>query len=236
MDLADHTVQVVNTTRNEQRGLHVLARVVSPQNQTLATQETTLNASANATTPLFVLPVEDLYKQHPLLFVRLELRDSAETLLADNFYWVARDPESNRGMDKLGPATLSAHVSQTADVAATEGAERAWCIRLKNSGSEAAIALKLTALQADGTRVLPVYYSDNYISLLPGEERTITVQAPTSAVGTGLIHFSLRGWNLADQTVAQGSSERVGSVAPHDSPLCPQPVEMQRANQHKPGQ
>ena len=236
MDLADHTVQVVNTTRNEQRGLHVLARVVSPQNETLATQETTLNASANATTPLFVLPVEDLYKHHPLLFVRLELRDGAGTLLADNFYWVARDPESNRGMDKLVPATLTAHASQTADVAATEGAEQAWCIRLKNSGSDAAIALKLTALHADGTRLLPAYYSDNYISLLPGEERTVTVQAPIAAVGAGAIHFSLRGWNLADQAVAQDGTEPFSSAAPPNSPLRPKPVETQRANQHAPGQ
>ena len=236
MDLADHTVQVVNTTLNERCGLHVLARVVSPQNETLATQETKLNASANATTPLFTLPVEDLYKHHPLVFVRLELRDGAETLLADNFYWVARDPESNRGMDKLSPATLSTHVSRTADVAAAEGVERAWSIQLKNSGSDAAIALKLTALHTDGTRLLPAYYSDNYISLLPGEERTVTVQAPIAAVGAGAIHFSLRGWNLEDQTVAQDCSKHVGSAAPPDSPLCPERVETQRANQHAPGQ
>jgi hypothetical protein len=236
MDLADHTVQVVNTTRNEQHGLHVVARVVSPQNEALATQETTLNASANATTPLFVLPVDDLYKHHPLVFVRLELRDGAGTLLADNFYWVARDPESNRGMDKLVPATLTAHVSQTADVAATEGMERVWCVRLKNSGSDAAIALKLTALHADGTRLLPAYYSDNYLSLLPGEERTVTVQAPIAAVGAGAIHFSLRGWNLADQAVAQDGSERVSSAAPTNSPLRPVPVETQRAIQNAPGQ
>jgi hypothetical protein len=139
-------------------------------------------------------------------------------------------------MDKLGPATLDAHVSQTADVAATEGAERAWSIRLKNNGSDAAIALKLTALHADGTRLLPAYYSDNYISLLPGEERTVTVQAPIAAVGAGAIHFSLRGWNLADQIVAQGGSERVSSAAPPGSPLRPQPVETQRANQHAPEQ
>jgi hypothetical protein len=195
-----------------------------------------LNASANATTPLFVLPVEDLYKQHPLVFVRLELRDDAGTLLADNFYWIARDPESNRGMDKLGPATLKAQASQTADVMATEGTERAWSIRLKNSGSDAAIALKLTALHTDGTRLLPAYYSDNYLSLLPGEERTITVQAPITAACAGAIHFSLRGWNLADQAVVQDGSERVSSAVPPDSPLCPEPVETQRANQHAPGQ
>jgi hypothetical protein len=139
-------------------------------------------------------------------------------------------------LDKLGAATLSAHVAQTGDVEATEGTERAWSIRLKNSGSDPAIALKLTALHTDGTRLLPAYYSDNYISLLPGEERTVTVQAPATAACAGAIHFSLRGWNLADQTIAQDGSERVGSTLPPDSPLCPEPVETQRANQHAPGQ
>ena len=235
MDLADHTVQVVNTTLNQQRRLHVLARVLSPENEMLATKDSTLDAAANATTSLFALPIEDLYKQHPLLFVRLELRDSAQTLLADNFYWVARNAESNRGMEKLGPATLSAHASQTADVTATEGAERAWSVHLKNSGSGAAISLKLTALHADGTRLLPAYYSDNYLSLLPGEERTVTVQAPVAAAGSGAIHFSLRGWNLEDQAIPQDGSEHVGSAAPHQ-PRLPAPVEKQRANQFAPAQ
>jgi hypothetical protein len=206
-------VQVVNTTLRDQHGLHVTASVVSPQNETLARQDATVSAAANAMTPLFVLPIADLYKQHPLVLVRLEMHDAAGALLADNFYWAARDPESYRGLEKLVPATLTTHISDAGEVTATEGKEHAWSVQLRNTGRDAAIALKLTALHADGTRVLPAYYSDNYISLLPGEERTVTVQAPIATVGGDIIHFSVRGWNAPDQTILQGSGERMGALA-----------------------
>ena len=201
MDLADHTIQVVNTTGEEHRQLQVMARVVAPNNETLATKQVTVTAVANNTTPLFILPVAELFEHHPLLFVRLELRDQAGALVADNFYWVGRDPGSYRGLEQLAPAVLSSDVTATADIRATEGDEKAWCMHLKNAGSDAAISVKLTLRHADGTRVLPAYYSDNYLSLLPGEERAVTVQAPVTAVGAEDIHFSVEGWNLADRTI-----------------------------------
>jgi hypothetical protein len=72
---------------------------------------------------------------------------------------------------------------------------------MRNEGSDAAIAVKLTLLHTDGTRILPAYYSDNYLSLLPGEERTVTVQAPVASCGAEGARFSLRGWNLPEQDV-----------------------------------
>jgi hypothetical protein len=49
---------------------------------------------------------------------------------------------------------------------------------------------------ADGTRVLPAYYADNYVSLLPGEKRSIDVEAPANAV-KGPLRVGLTGWNVA---------------------------------------
>jgi hypothetical protein len=68
--------------------------------------------------------------------------------------------------------------------------------------------MKLTLFQADNTRVLPAYFSDNYISLLPGEERTIVVHVPFSPAGVSGFHFTLRGWNLPERDVpsAAGTS------------------------------
>jgi hypothetical protein len=42
--------------------------------------------------------------------------------------------------------------------------------------------------------VLPAFYSDNYLSLLPGESRTIHAQCP--AVGKVCTAIALRGWNV----------------------------------------
>jgi hypothetical protein len=206
MDLSDHTVQLVNTTRDTARDLHVHAIVVSPENQTLASKEVSVDAAANVTTPLFALPVSDLFEQHPLVFVRLELRDAAGALIADNFYWVAKDPESYQALDKLSPASVNAGFEAAAAAVVDGGREKVWRVHLRNTGSDAAIALKLTLRHADGTRILPAYYTDNYLSLLPGEERTVTIQAPVEAAGTGSARISLRGWNFAEQDVHQNTA------------------------------
>jgi hypothetical protein len=73
-------------------------------------------------------------------------------------------------------------------------------VRIKNTGSAAALMIKLTLTDsATGQRILPAYYSDNYVSLLPGEERTVTV---AFATGSAKPAIGVRGWNLATQTVA----------------------------------
>ncbi|TCC36679.1 hypothetical protein E0H75_41185 [Kribbella capetownensis] len=46
-------------------------------------------------------------------------------------------------------------------------------------------ATRLTASRSR-SRVLPAIYSDNYLWLLPGESRTITVTTPSSASGLKL--------------------------------------------------
>jgi hypothetical protein len=48
-------------------------------------------------------------------------------------------------------------------------------------------------------RTLPAYFSDNYISLLPGEKRTIAIAFPVGATTSAL---GMRGWNLAGQQIA----------------------------------
>jgi hypothetical protein len=206
MDLSDHTVQLVNTTRDAAPGLHVHAIIVSPENETLASKDVSVDAAANVTTPLFVLPVADLFEKHPLVFVRLELRDAEGAMIADNFYWVAKDPENYRALDNLATASVSSDVKAAADVVVDGGKERVWRVHLRNTGGDAAIALKLTLLRADGTRILPAYYSDNYLSLLPGEERTVTIQAPVDAAGAGSARVSLRGWNFSEQDVPQNAA------------------------------
>lgn len=203
----------MNTTREEQRGLHISARVVSPENMTLATQEREVNAAVNAMSPLFVLTVTGLFPQHPLLFVRLEMRDHSGELIADSFYWIARDAESYQGLDKLAPATVSGSVTAAAEKSGDNLSERTWQVRLRNEGSDAAIALKLTLLHTDGTRILPAYYSDNYLSLLPGEQRTVTVRAPVASCGAEGARFSIRGWNLAERNLPQLSATSVAQAA-----------------------
>jgi hypothetical protein len=65
---------------------------------------------------------------------------------------------------------------------------------VKNDGREVALATKITLLDDAGFRVLPVYYQDNYVALLPGESRRIAVQCPASSGRCARV--ALRGWNV----------------------------------------
>jgi hypothetical protein len=63
------------------------------------------------------------------------------------------------------------------------------------------LATKLTLLNVtDGTRILPAYYSDNYVSLLPGESREIEIEYPVKS-GTGAPQLAVRGWNLRQKSI-----------------------------------
>jgi exo-1,4-beta-D-glucosaminidase len=44
--------------------------------------------------------------------------------------------------------------------------------------------------------ILPIFWQDNYFSLLPGEKRTIEMQVDVSLVTENKLLFKLDGWNL----------------------------------------
>jgi Exo-beta-D-glucosaminidase Ig-fold domain/Glycosyl hydrolases family 2/Glycosyl hydrolases family 2, TIM barrel domain/Concanavalin A-like lectin/glucanases superfamily len=213
MDLSDHTIAVVNTTREQQKDLRITARIVSPDDVTLDAENAAVTADANSVTPVLHLPIPFLTQKNPLVFVRLEMRDEKGELVADNFYWIARDDESYRGLNKLAPASIEAQALAGPSVPGSSGEENTWNVRLKNTGASPSVAMKLTLFHADNTRVLPAYYSDNYLSLLPGEERTLVVHVPHSPVGVSGLHFTLRGWNLPERDVPSAVGQ--SSVARH---------------------
>jgi hypothetical protein len=151
-------------------------------------------AAADDRTPVSKPDLATLAAGHAI-FVELEVSDAAGAPVSDNFYWWAADEASLRELNSLSPATLSA----SATSAAANG-ERTVTVRIKNTGSVAALMIKLTLTDAaTGQRILPAYYSDNYVSLLPGEERTVTV---AFAAGGAKPAIGVRGWNLATQTLA----------------------------------
>jgi len=56
-----------------------------------------------------------------------------------------------------------------------------------------ALAAKLTAVDPEGNRVLPVLYSDNYVTVLPGEPRRVNIRCPA---GAQCSRIQIRGWNV----------------------------------------
>jgi hypothetical protein len=89
-------------------------------------------------------------------------------------------------------------------VTATVASGKEIRVQLRNTGQVAALAAKLTLLHADGTPVLPVYYSDNYVSLLPGEERVVTLSLSEAERHRG-VRLEMGGWNIKPTSTDLGS-------------------------------
>jgi Exo-beta-D-glucosaminidase Ig-fold domain len=127
--------------------------------------------------------------------VELELSDAAGRVLSRNVYWRAGRESDYRALSAMSEQPLA--ISYTHHV---EEGETTYDVTLSNTGKQPALEVKLTLLDSHTRqRLLPAYYSDNYISLLPGESVHISVSAPQAAGQDGL--FTVRGWNVSEHSV-----------------------------------
>src|SRR5271165_3103071 len=194
LNLPDFSLAVANISRTPQPRLLLRTRVLSLDNRRLAERLDSLAVAANSVTTLRALDLEPLLARESLVLVKLTLTDSAGAVLSDNLYWQGRDAASYRRLTALRPQPIT--VSAVGHAA---GEDMRVAVVLTNRGSAPALALKITLLDARGARVLPVYYDDNYVALLPGESRSIDVLCP--AASGSCERVSLRGWNAEPREI-----------------------------------
>jgi hypothetical protein len=131
-----------------------------------------------------------------MVLVKVALSDSTGKAISDNLYWLGAKASSYRALNKLPAAMLSASATAKRD-----GDEVRIQVQMQNQGTYAALANKLTLENgSDGSRILPAYLTDNYVSLLPGESRVIDIAYPAKAA-VGAAKLEIRGWNLATTVV-----------------------------------
>jgi hypothetical protein len=124
-----------------------------------------------------------------VVLVALSLVDASGAEVSRNLYWQGLDDAAMRRLDDLQPqpVRLIAQASLVGDEVVVRAS-------LDDAGSAPALAAKLTLVDAAGARILPAYYSDNYVSLLPGETRRVEIRYPRGA--TRGARLNLRGWNV----------------------------------------
>ena len=81
------------------------------------------------------------------------------------------------------------------------GSEHWITVSVTNNGSSVAFMIhpRLTRGKG-GDDVVPVFWSDNYFSLLPGEKKSVTVQFNSSSLAGTSPELIVDGWNLEPVT------------------------------------
>lgn len=127
-------------------------------------------------------------------FIKLELRNSKGDLVSDNFYWraLSANPDDLKALETLPIVKLDTKI-----VRHDADGKCFLSMTLHNPQSTVAMMAHLQLRRkSTNKRVLPVYYSDNYISLVPGETKAVTIEANLQDLNGDKPVVFVDGWNI----------------------------------------
>jgi exo-1,4-beta-D-glucosaminidase len=211
----DNSIVVVNSTTQSADKLHASVSVYNLAWKELYKSDATLGSGADSAQRVFIVPDSIYQDADRVFFIDLTLSDASGRVLSRNFYWVPgtlttlgwekTDTPVLRYEDMTALATLPpATVAATAEIGASYGGRE---IRLHLDNKSAALAFQLRAAirTANGDLIAPVFWSDNWIELVPGESRTLTALLPEDAPAAPVVQ--LDGWNVVAQTLTPAAAQ-----------------------------
>jgi exo-1,4-beta-D-glucosaminidase len=202
----DRSVVVVNDEQRPHQGLTVTARLLNLDLSEVFRNEARIDVPGDAVVRALTLPRPDgLSRTH---FLLLEATNTAGEQVSSNFYWLSTHEDvldwehtewyytptrSHADLTALGDLPRTT-LALDLEPAGPHGAVR---VGVRNAGSSLAFQVHVRLEDADsGEEVLPVFWSDNYLQLLPGESRALTAaflpgQAPAR------VTLTAEAWNAA---------------------------------------
>ncbi len=198
-----NSVKVINASSQPLRDVVVTARIYDINGREVTALTTTRSVplvEASNIKEAFVLDFAD-EELSPLHFIQLEMTNQGQ-VLSRNFYWRNGEKELDyRALLTLPEAKLKVVADQP--VVTERSGYAALNITLTNTGRSVAFANRLRVVNSKtGKRVLPAIMSDGYVTLMPGEQRTLRVEVPNEKMTDGL-NILLKQFNQKERVCAK---------------------------------
>jgi exo-1,4-beta-D-glucosaminidase len=205
----DRSVAVVNGKQQPQNGLRVVAKLYDTAMQEPFSREANVDVAADGVATAFAIPeLPEISTTH---FLNLQLFSAAGDLVSRNFYWLSSKPDVlDFSKTEWYYTPLSGYADFTAlqslpkaDVHSTlnladAGEEITARILLDNSDAGLAFLVRLRLLKGkNGAEILPIFWEDNYLVLLPGEKREVTARIRKRDLGGATPTLAVDGFNVA---------------------------------------
>ena len=211
----NHSIVVVNSLYQKFTGLGVTAHLYDDSLHERFSRQAQTDVDADGVAKIFTLPAEAFSPASPVFFLKLELQTSDGTTVSRNFYWLSSKEnvyEWAKTTYKYTP--VSSYENFTAlqslpkvklDV---EGARSTAVdgpvvhVTVKNPSDYLAFQVRF-GIQKIGqtTEILPVFWDDNYIELMPGESREINARYLPASNLSGPLALTVEGWNIDPTTI-----------------------------------
>jgi exo-1,4-beta-D-glucosaminidase len=210
----DNSVTVINGTNATLKGLKVSANVYGLDAKQKAYAEASLEFAPDSSTNAINLPkvIEGLSTTY---FLKLELRDAADTLVSDNFYWLSKKldtldwakkkdtvytPQKDFA-DLTGLNTLPTVTLMLSKEIHAVGKSYSVTLFAENKNESIAFMVHPRITRGKGGEdVTPIFWSDNYFSLVPAEKKSVTATFDASSLEGATPEVVVDGWNVAPAT------------------------------------
>ncbi len=170
--------------------------------------EVALDVVADSTNKILALPEIDGLS--PTYFLVLRLQDSLGKVVGSNLYWLSSKPETldweksnwyttptSSYADYTALSQLPKVKLKVADRTERKGEEAITHVTMENPSKNLAFFVRLKVDKGKGgDEILPVFWQDNYISLLPGEKREVTATYRAQELGASQPAVEVSGWNV----------------------------------------
>ncbi|MDR2120440.1 MAG: beta-glycosidase [Tannerella sp.] len=182
-------VEILNTAPGS-HAVTVAARICDLSGATLWEHEAAATAPPSGVVRMFDVPVPEQVKG--AYFLKLTLSEAGKEL-TDNIYWLTTTEKDYTTLAGLPESKPEVQVSLD-----KQGEEYVGTVRMTADGRISFFNRIKVFDRQTGNRILPVHYSDNYITLMPGDRKEIRLSFPSS-LPRERIEIAVDSWTAARQ-------------------------------------
>ena len=193
----DRSIKIVNSFYHDFKGLIVKYRIYDFNMKEIKSGAMDAIVGADGSEKVYTIGTPDpALGGTGVYFLKLELNDASGKLLSSNFYWLSSQGDEMADFTDLNKLP-QANVNVTASSMKQEGNKCKITVTLENPGTGLAFAVNPKILKLSSKDpVLPVFWEDNYISLVPNEKRVVQVEFTLKDLGGEKPLLKVDGWNL----------------------------------------
>lgn len=186
-NLNDSVVCALNQTAAGLDNLTALVRLYDMHGKLISEKKDGITLKAHDVVMLH--KVELPKGTNEVFFLKLALVNDQNKVVDENLYWLTNKARSYEKLNELAKAPLKTLLTRTDD----NNRE----ISVTNPGNETAFFIRLKIVDSSGNLILPVYFTENYFTLLPGETKQVELNlsaCKSDITGKGL-KLAVEGWN-----------------------------------------
>jgi hypothetical protein len=195
-DASNRKVFAVNVTRKPIENLRAETRIYNLDGEMVSRHTSEVDVSAYSNEFCHYIKDkghEDLSEVH---FVKMEL-SKGNRVISENLYWRSKKGQDYTALKDLQEVSINGNADMQ-----SESAKIRLTVNLENPTGQIAFFNRLKVVKdQSGENVLPIYYGDNYFTLLPHEEKSVEITFDKKDLEGEDPRLMVEGWNATTKEI-----------------------------------